>query len=284
MARRGEAGGGVAGAAAAAGAGAEVIIAHMHTPGPGLPASPFVSIVHIVPAPRPRPARPAGPRRSPPRARRKAPDRYHHGDLRRALVTAALEAVAAGGVDALNLRDLARHLGVSPGAPYRHFADKDALLAAVADDIAARFTAELDAAQRAAPPDPLSQYRAVGIAYVTFACEHPAHFRVMSRPGLGERLVAGALGGNHEAFRAALTTAQARGEVAALPVDHLMLAAVTLTHGLAHMIVEGHPPVAGVDRAAAIRLATAVTAVLGHGLLPRPGAPRRPARPRRPRR
>lgn len=233
MTRRGEAGGGVAGAAAAAGAGAEVIIAHMHTPGPGLTASPFVSIVHIVPAPRPRPA---------------------------------------------------RHLGVSPGAPYRHFADKDALLAAVADDIAARFTAELDAAQRAAPPDPLSQYRAVGIAYVTFACEHPAHFRVMSRPGLGERLVAGALGGNHEAFRAALTTAQARGEVAALPVDHLMLAAVTLTHGLAHMIVEGHPPVAGVDRAAAIRLATAVTEVLGHGLLPRPGAPRRPARPRRPRR
>ena len=58
----------------------------------------------------------------------------HHGDLRAGLLRAALELLHEGGVEALTLRAVARRAGVSPGAPYHHFADKDALLAAVAED------------------------------------------------------------------------------------------------------------------------------------------------------
>lgn len=218
--------------------------------------SPKVSNVYFVAQP-------------PKKPRRKAPRRYHHGDLRRALIDAALAALDDGGVDELNLRDLARRLGVSPAAPYRHFADRDALLAALADEIAAAFTAEIAQAQRAATPDALSQYRAVGIAQILFAVERPAHFRAMFHPAVAERVYAGELGRGQAQVRASLVAAQARGELAAHPVDDLMLAASTQTYGLARLIVDGHPQFAGLTRARATALATAVTEVLGQGLLPR---------------
>ena len=117
------------------------------------------------------PVRPAPSKARPPRprVRKKAASAYHHGDLRQALVDAALAAIAEVGLEGLNLRDLARRLGVSPAAPYRHFADKDALVRAVAADIAHRYAAVLAQAAAEAPPDPLSQFRATGVAAVRFA-------------------------------------------------------------------------------------------------------------------
>src|SRR5918999_2634020 len=79
------------------------------------------------------PNRPAGPTTAqPPRPRRKRSIRYHHGDLRRALVAEAVRTIDASGVERLTLRDVGAALGVSRTALYRHFADKSALLAAVA--------------------------------------------------------------------------------------------------------------------------------------------------------
>jgi AcrR family transcriptional regulator len=213
-----------------------------------LTASRKVSIVYFVAEPRKKP-------------RRKAPARYHHGDLRRALLDAALDAIARGGLEAVNLRDLARRLGVSPAAPYRHFPDRDALLVAL--------TGEIARAQAAAPPDALSQYRAVGIAQVLFAVEHPAQFRAMFHPGVADRVVSGDLAEGHDALRAALTEAQRAGQLASLPVDDMMLAASSLTYGLARRIVDGDPAFAGLTRARAEQLAIAVTEVLGCGLAPR---------------
>ncbi|WP_354002789.1 TetR/AcrR family transcriptional regulator [Microbacterium elymi] len=93
---------------------------------------------------------------------------YHHGDLRQALIEAGLELTRAGGPDALALRDVTRRVGVSPSAAYRHFADRDALLAAVAtriqDDMAQRMRSF-----QASAPDATGRLRAVGLGYIAFA-------------------------------------------------------------------------------------------------------------------
>ncbi|MFJ2234666.1 TetR/AcrR family transcriptional regulator [Streptomyces sp. NPDC087859] len=100
---------------------------------------------------------------------------YHHGDLRRAILTAALDVIAADGPSALSLRDLARRAGVSHAAPAHHFGDRTGLLTA----IAAEGFGLLATALREAP-----DLKEAGVRYVRFAREHPAHFQVMFSPGL----------------------------------------------------------------------------------------------------
>jgi len=195
---------------------------------------------------------------------------YHHGNLRAALVAAALKEIAKTGPEAFSLRNVARRAGVSAPAVYRHFADKDALLAAVAEECWDQIGAAIQAALAAAPDDPLERFRATGIAYVTFAVEHPEHFRAMSVPGLIERMSPDRVeSANAWAIeeRAALARAQEAGQIAALPLDDVMLAATSLTHGVAAQIVEGK--FGKIDVARARELAIAATAVLGAGLTPR---------------
>jgi len=195
---------------------------------------------------------------------------YHHGNLRAALVAAALKEIAKTGPDGFSLRGVARRAGVSAPAVYRHFADKDALLAAVAEECWDRIGAALLAAVEAAPDDALERFRATGIAYVTFAVEHPEHFRAMSVPGLIERMSPDRMERANAwstEERAALARAQEAGQIAALPLDDIMLAATSLTHGVAAQIVEGR--FGKVDVARARELAIAATAVLGAGLTPR---------------
>jgi AcrR family transcriptional regulator len=102
---------------------------------------------------------------------------YHHGDLRAALVRAAMELLEEGGEAALSLRAVARRAGVSPAAPYRHYADREALVSAVAA-VGYRELAERLAAAHPSPSTP-EQLAAVAIAYVQFALERPALFRIM---------------------------------------------------------------------------------------------------------
>src|SRR5664279_3366378 len=91
---------------------------------------------------------------------------YHHGDLRRALVVAAVRVVARKGAEEVSLRGLARQLGVSPRAPYRHFPSKEALLAAVSAEAFRRFEAYLDGVLAGVGADPLERFHARGRAYV----------------------------------------------------------------------------------------------------------------------
>ena len=102
---------------------------------------------------------------------------YHHGDLRAALVRAALELLEEGGESALSLRAVARCAGVSPAAPYRHYVDREALVSAVAA-VGYRELAERLAAGHPSPSTP-EQLASVAIAYVQFALERPALFRIM---------------------------------------------------------------------------------------------------------
>jgi AcrR family transcriptional regulator len=102
---------------------------------------------------------------------------YHHGDLRAALVRAAIELLEESGETELSLRAVARRAGVSPAAPYRHYADREALVSAVAA-VGYRELAERLAAAHPSPSTP-EQLASVAIAYVQFALERPALFRIM---------------------------------------------------------------------------------------------------------
>jgi AcrR family transcriptional regulator len=112
--------------------------------------------------------------------RRKGTSRraYHHGDLRSALVREAARSIRTGGVEAVTLRDVGRRLGVSRTALYRHFADKAALLAAVAREGFQGFSRELREAWDLAGGG-LQGFRAMGTAYIRFARANPAYYRIM---------------------------------------------------------------------------------------------------------
>lgn len=107
---------------------------------------------------------------------------YHHGGLRAALIDAGLELTRAGGPDALSIREATRRVGVSPNAAYRHFADREALLTAVATTIQDRIAARMRSAggNRGSPAARARQrLRAVGLGYIEFALDEPGWFAVV---------------------------------------------------------------------------------------------------------
>ena len=103
---------------------------------------------------------------------------YHHGDLRRALIDAARRLLETEGPSALSLRAVAREAGVSPAAPYHHFKDKGELLNAVAEEGWTLLDAAM-AKAKAQAPSPREAMNGLGVAYVCFARENPALYRVM---------------------------------------------------------------------------------------------------------
>jgi AcrR family transcriptional regulator len=99
---------------------------------------------------------------------------YHHGDLRRAILDAAIESISAGGSAGLSLRELSRRAGVSHAAPIHHFGDKAGVLTALAAEGYDLLADALDAAG--------DEFAEAGVAYVRFAVTYRAHFEVMFRP------------------------------------------------------------------------------------------------------
>ena len=102
---------------------------------------------------------------------------YHHGRLREALLEGALALAREGGPTAVGVREVARRAGVSPTAAYRHFADRDDLLAAVRDAAMAQLAERMRAEMQAGEPTPVAAFRATGSAYVRFALDEPGLFR-----------------------------------------------------------------------------------------------------------
>ena len=109
---------------------------------------------------------------------------YHHGDLKEALIRAALELIAEKGPWAFTFAEAARLLGVSPAAPYRHFRDRDALMADVARRGFELFGAALMRAWDNGRPDPLAAFERMGRAYLDFARREPAYYAAMFEAGL----------------------------------------------------------------------------------------------------
>ena len=158
---------------------------------------------------------------------------YHHGDLKKALLGAALDMLARQGESSLSLRALARHLGVSPGAPYRHYPDRDALLKALVVfgfDQLGSAAAEADA--RAADG---TQVTAQAIAYVHFAKNVPALLRLM----FGALRFDPAVSSSAEAAYEVLAGRLRRDHPDDPQIAARTLAAWSLMHGLALLSVDG---------------------------------------------
>lgn len=146
---------------------------------------------------------------------------YHHGDLRAALLDAADALLDGGGDGAVSLREAARTAGVSATAAYRHFVDKDSLLAA----LAARHFAEFGAALGGRALDDM------GVAYLRFALARPGRFRLMFGPLLQRS--------DQHVELAAASSAALQALYAAAPSQDAALRAWGLVHGLAHLMLDG---------------------------------------------
>lgn len=109
---------------------------------------------------------------------------YHHGNLREALIEAALDLIAAKGPAGFSFAEAARSAGVSPAAPYRHFRDRDALVADVARQGFERFEGFLTHAWNQGRPDPFTALGNVGKAYLAFARNEPAYYSAMFEAGI----------------------------------------------------------------------------------------------------
>src|SRR6202045_2415111 len=118
------------------------------------------------------------------RDNRDGPRGYHHGNLKEALIRAALELIAQKGPAGFTFAEAARSAGVSPAAPYRHFRDRDELMADVARRGFERFEGELSKAWNGGLPDPLRAFENLGRAYLAFAREEPAYYSAMFEAGL----------------------------------------------------------------------------------------------------
>jgi AcrR family transcriptional regulator len=172
-------------------------------------------------------------------------DGYHHGDLRNALVGAGRELLSERGVDGLSLREVARRAQVSQAAPYHHFADKAELVSAIVQRGFEDFAAALRAAAGEAGESALARLMAMGQAYVRFAVGQPQVFRLMFRPELREVAAGPAAAAmsragedSYEVFRTAVRAAVAEGSVRG-EVDDVAIAAWSIVHGLATLVVDG---------------------------------------------
>jgi AcrR family transcriptional regulator len=198
---------------------------------------------------------------------RKRAGQYHHGDLRRALLEQAVRTIEARGADGLTLRGVGAALGVSRTALYRHFADKEALLAAVAcEGFRLLRLSLLEAWQREGGGS--AGFEAMGAAYVQFAVAHPSHYRVM----FGRLVESGerdpALAAEGEAAFAALVdalTAMQRHGLARADDPLLQAQFVwSVTHGIAMLVIDGQlrggdEDAAALNRYAAERLRQALS-------------------------
>ena len=166
---------------------------------------------------------------------------YHHGNLREALVEAALRLIAEHGPDGFTFAEAARAAGVSPAAPYRHFRDQQALLAEVARRGFDAFTEQLERAWAGGRPEPLAAFQRCGAAYLTFARANPAAYATMFGPAAARADDPGLRAAGDRAFAVLRNAAEA--VCAALPpgskAPPLMVALHTwaISHGIAALFI-----------------------------------------------
>jgi AcrR family transcriptional regulator len=174
---------------------------------------------------------------------RKSGERYHHGDLRSALLEEGLARLEAGPAEALSLREIARNVGVSATAVYRHFPDKAALIRALCDVGGERMTAAFQTAMAAAP-DKLSAFDAMGRAYVRFALANPSLFRLMMTQDRGKTdadLASARHGGMRMLTESLDSLLGPETPRSARAVKRMQ--AWSLVHGLAMLMLDGQIPV-----------------------------------------
>jgi AcrR family transcriptional regulator len=169
---------------------------------------------------------------------------YHHGNLREALLEAAIRLIAEVGPTAFTLREVARRAGVSHNAPYRHFHDKDDLLAAVGvEGFRELKAAMLNAAGQ--QTNALDRLKRAGLAYVSFALRRPEHFTVMFDAPTPKRKNAVSAAAGKQAFDRLVSFVKDCQNEGKLPSGNPLefaLLAWTMVHGIAKLATTGRLP------------------------------------------
>jgi AcrR family transcriptional regulator len=201
--------------------------------------------------------------------------KYHHGDLRQALLAAGIDLAREGGPDAVVLREATRRVGVSPNAAYRHFADRDALLEAVSDAAMSALAVAIEERFQAIPASDAesvarAQLRGVGTGYVAFAQEHPGLFRTaFFVPSDMEQAAKPAKAGPSgrtpfELLTGALDEFVASGIMPAERRPNAEFLAWSSVHGLSMLLIEG--PLRALPRAQADAITQRVIDMVEAGL------------------
>ncbi|WP_416896252.1 MAG: TetR/AcrR family transcriptional regulator [Minwuia sp.] len=170
---------------------------------------------------------------------------YHHGNLREALVDAALSLISEKGLGGFSFAEAARAAGVSPAAPYRHFRDRDALLADVAQRGFEALAERLDEAWDDGRPEPVKAFDALGRAYLDFAREEPAYYVAMFESQLAPADYPEMNRAGDAAFgvlrRAAEAVAATMPEGRRPPAMMVALHMWSMAHGIASLFGRGDP-------------------------------------------
>jgi AcrR family transcriptional regulator len=169
---------------------------------------------------------------------------YHHGHLREALLKAAIRLIAQVGPTAFTLREVARRAGVSHNAPYRHFRDRDDLMAAVAKQGYRELTQAMVKAA-ASKSDPRERLKHAGLGYVRFALHRPEHFTVMFDAPISKRTNSDSAMAAEEAFATLLGLVKECQDGRRLPsgdLRQMALLAWTMVHGIAKLAISGRLP------------------------------------------
>ena len=181
---------------------------------------------------------------------------YHHGDLRQSLLKAALRHLETAGPETLSLRELAQELGVSQAAPYRHFKDRDALIAAISQEGFEIKYRKMREAMLSSIDRPVEMFHSCARAYLEMALEHPQHFRLMmsgtvcpdeDRP---ELMLAACR--SFVLLKIMIRRCQRAGVIAAGDPNHRALQCWALVHGFASLYSAGRLEWTGVHRGNAV--------------------------------
>ena len=208
---------------------------------------------------------------------------YHHGNLKNALIEAAISQIANHGARALSLRELSRSIGVSHASTYRHFPNKESVLATIAEQGFEKLTRAMEAAARPHAGDPLEMLQATGVAYVEFGVTYPHHLQVMfgdlithheNYPALFESSKKA-----YEVLVSVVREGQQTGRIGAQNERLVTLAAWAQVHGLAMLIASGQIRPEGAERIEHKSLAASVIALLRDGLSVKAAGGRKRATP-----
>ena len=175
---------------------------------------------------------------------RRAERGYHHGNLREALLQAALDLIAQKGAAGFTFADAARMAGVSPAAPYRHFRDRDELVSSIAQRGFEQFEAALTSAWDDGRPDTVTAFERVGKAYLSFAREEPAFYSAMFESGLPPDANPALMAAGERAFGVIRAAAERLAALAppGTPRPPAMMMALhiwSMSHGVASLFARG---------------------------------------------
>ncbi|HWZ41604.1 MAG TPA: TetR/AcrR family transcriptional regulator [Bradyrhizobium sp.] len=169
---------------------------------------------------------------------------YHHGNLREALLQAALDLIGQKGAAGFTFADAARMAGVSPAAPYRHFRDRDELLSSIAQRGFEQFEAALTEAWDDGRPDTVTAFERVGRAYLNFAREQPAFYSAMFESGIPVDMNPTLMAASERAFAIIRAAAERLAALAppGVPRPPAMMMALhiwSMSHGVASLFARG---------------------------------------------